>query len=169
MRKRFHRRGELLLCVKGDPVSVWQHLDDLQRPVQIWFTYGPEATLTASDVLPAERRWVGFAGNGHCTEEQTPNDGGPPVSMPDELMDFPLIPNLATLRLKGACDWRIVGTSPLDPRANFAFAEAVTAYATEQHLSQNARAQAKCDTLPLERPGNSRRREPADVVSNPGE
>ena len=70
-------QGEVLLCVTGEPAGVWQHLDGIQRPAQVWFTYGPPATLTADDVTPGSH-WIGFSGN-DCTATQTSTTGGPPV------------------------------------------------------------------------------------------
>jgi hypothetical protein len=44
-----------------------------------------------------------------CTAVQTPAGGGPPVTHTNDtghFVDFPLIPNLATLKLSGYCNWR---------------------------------------------------------------
>jgi hypothetical protein len=101
---------EALICVKNDQGSQWQHLDGLQRPVETWFTYGPEATLSAADILPAFS-WVSspVKGDSVCTAVQTPADGGPPATHTNNVgqyRDFPLIPNLASLKLSGYCNWR---------------------------------------------------------------
>ena len=37
-------QSEVLVCVKTDQGSQWQHLDGFQRPVETWFTYGPATT-----------------------------------------------------------------------------------------------------------------------------
>jgi hypothetical protein len=110
-------QGEALLCVPGGPAYVWQHLDGIQRPVQIWFTYGPDSTLAAGDVTPGEN-WVGFGGHG-CSVAQTSTGGGPPVvkqiqDVPD-YTGFQLLPDLATVTFKGACTWRKSGPSPYGP------------------------------------------------------
>ena len=113
----FTAQGEILLCAKGNPVSVWQHLDDIARPAQTWFTYGPPATLTAGDVTPGSH-WIGFSGN-DCSAEQTSTAGGPPVVKPIQagapFTDFFLLPDLATLKLTGSCQWRTAGSSPYGP------------------------------------------------------
>jgi hypothetical protein len=113
----FSPQGEILLCAKGEPAGVWQHLDDIQRPAQIWFTYGPPATLTAGDVTPGSH-WIGFSGN-DCTAEQTSTTGGPPVVKPIQagapFTDFFLLQDLATLKLTGSCQWRTAGSSPYGP------------------------------------------------------
>jgi hypothetical protein len=120
----FSPTGDVLICPPGSNVQVvtrlWQRVDGIQRPVQAWFTYGPEATLAADDVTASARTWVGwngFAGT-TCTAEQTSTSGGPPVVMPinyDQLQEFHLLPDLATLKLKGSCDWRPAGSSPYGP------------------------------------------------------
>src|SRR5258708_33749446 len=102
----FSPEGEVLLCVKGDPVSIWQHLDGIERPAQIWFTYGPEATLTANDVTPGEH-WIGFGGSG-CTAEQTSTTGGPPVVTTvagGPFTDLPPLPHPAPFKPQGARTW----------------------------------------------------------------
>jgi hypothetical protein len=112
----FSPQGEVLLCVKGDPVSVWQHLDGIQRPAQIWFTYGPDATSTANDITPGEH-WIGFSGSG-CTATQTSTTGGPSVVTTvggGPFTDLRLLPDLDTLKLKGSCTWRKSGPSPYGP------------------------------------------------------
>jgi hypothetical protein len=113
----FTAQGEILLCAKGNPVSIWQHLDDIARPAQTWFTYGPPATLTAGDVTPGSH-WIGFSGN-DCSAEQTSTAGGPPVVKPIQagapFTDFFLLPDLATLKLTGSCQWRTAGSSPYGP------------------------------------------------------
>jgi hypothetical protein len=106
----FTPQHEVLICVKNDQGSQWQHLDDIQRPVETWFTYGPEQTLAAADILPA-MSWVSASGRVEdvCTAVQTPADGGPPVTHTNNsgyYRDFALIANLATLKLSGYCDWR---------------------------------------------------------------
>ncbi|GAB3006351.1 hypothetical protein MBOU_07160 [Mycobacterium bourgelatii] len=105
----FSPQGEVLLCAKdADPISVWQHLDGIQRPVQIWFSYGPDATLNADDGFVSGQYWVAGARSGRCTVVQTPSTAGPPVvkTSNSERMDFKLIPDLATITFKGECDWR---------------------------------------------------------------
>jgi hypothetical protein len=98
---------EILSCVNGQ----WQRVDTIQRPVQTWFTYGPEATLTGDDVTPAQE-WVGIptVQGTLCSAEQTAATGGPPEvdsnkSNLNMYFDFRLIPNLATLKLSGFCNW----------------------------------------------------------------
>jgi hypothetical protein len=86
------------------------HLDGLQRPVETFFTYGPGAVLSASDILPATS-WVSApAGAGSvCTAVQTASDGGPPVAHTNtrgQYTDFLLTPNLASMELSGYCNWR---------------------------------------------------------------
>jgi hypothetical protein len=106
----FSPQHEVLQCVKGVPVFVWQHLDDIQRPATAWFTYGPQATLTKGDVV-AGTKWTGFARGGDCTAEQTRTAGGPPVAQAtngDATLDFTLLPDMATLTLHGVCIWRQV-------------------------------------------------------------
>lgn len=104
----FSPQGEVLLCAKGDaPVSVWQHLDSIQRPVGIWFTYGPTATLNAADGFVPGTYWIAGARNGKCTVVQTPTTGAPVTrTSSSEKMDFQLIPDLATIAFSGNCDWR---------------------------------------------------------------
>ena len=104
------RQGEVLICVKNDQGSQWQHLDGIQRPAETWFTYGPEQALTADDILPATS-WVSApAGAGAvCTAIQTPTDSGPPVTRANDsgqFRDFALIPDLGTLKISGYCNWR---------------------------------------------------------------
>lgn len=103
-------QGEVLLCVKNDQGSQWQHLDGLQRPVETFFTAGPEQTLTAEDIGDATV-WVSApAGSGAvCTAVEIPSDGGQPVTKTNDLghfNDFSLIPNLSTLKVSGHCNWR---------------------------------------------------------------
>jgi hypothetical protein len=103
-------QGEVLSCVKNDQGSQWQHLDGLPRPVETFFTYGPGATLSADDILPAIS-WVSSpAGAGSvCTAVQTPSDGGPPVTHTNHVgmyRDFHVIPNLGSMTLSGFCNWR---------------------------------------------------------------
>lgn len=104
----FSPQGEVLLCAQGDgPVSVWQHLDGIQRPVGTWFTYGPDATLNADDGFVPGTYWVGFARNGKCTVVQSTATGAPvEQTSASELMDFKLIEDLATITFRGNCDWR---------------------------------------------------------------
>jgi hypothetical protein len=103
-------QNEVLICVKTDQGSQWQHLDGLQRPVETWFTYGPQTTLGAGDILPASS-WVSspVKVDSVCTAVQTPSDGGPSVTHTNssgQYRDFQLIPNLATLNVSGYCNWR---------------------------------------------------------------
>jgi hypothetical protein len=103
-------QGEVLICVKTDQGSQWQHLDGLQRPVETIFTNGPAATLSANDILPANS-WVSspVKVDSVCTAVQTPADGGPSVTHTNNVgqyRDFQLIPNLATMQLSGFCNWR---------------------------------------------------------------
>jgi hypothetical protein len=103
-------QGEALICVKTDQGSQWQHLDGLQRPVETWFTYGPSATLSAGDILPANS-WVSspVKVDSSCTAVQTPSDGGPSVTHTNttgQYRDFQLITNLASMQLSGDCNWR---------------------------------------------------------------
>jgi hypothetical protein len=103
-------QNEVLVCVKTDAGSQWQHLDGFQRPVETWFTYGPETTLSAGDILPAVS-WVSspVKVDSVCTAVQTPSDGGPSVTHTNtsgQYRDFLLIPNLATLKVSGYCNWR---------------------------------------------------------------
>jgi hypothetical protein len=113
----FSPQHEVLLCASANPKPVWQHLDDIQRPATIWFTYGPDATLNTNDVASGSN-WVGFGGKG-CSVVQTSTDGGPPVTK--TIQDVPaytafqVLPNVATLTLKGACQWRVAGNSPFGP------------------------------------------------------
>ena len=113
----------VLMCVPGAQVGMWERVDGIQRPVHTWFTYGPTATLTGEDVIAGEY-WVGspVRVDGICTEEQTDGSGGPPVtrtnSSPGMYFNFPLIPNVATVKFTGYCNWammRAVGAPP--PRA----------------------------------------------------
>jgi hypothetical protein len=107
----FAPNGDVLICKPGAQVGLWQRINGIQRPVEVWFTYGPEATLAAGDVTPGQT-WIGFNGSGPgttCTAEQTSTSGGPPVVTTvnyDQMTDFHLLPNLATLKLKGSCSWR---------------------------------------------------------------
>jgi hypothetical protein len=103
-------QNEVLICVKTDQGSQWQHLDGFQRPVETWFTYAPETTLSASDILPAFS-WVSspVKVESVCTAVQTPSDGGQSVTHTNNsgrYRDFQLIPNLDTLKLSGFCNWR---------------------------------------------------------------
>jgi hypothetical protein len=103
-------QNEVLICAKTDQGSQWQHLDGFQRPVETWFTYGPETTLNAGDILPAFS-WVSSPAKGDsvCAAVQTAADGGPPVTHTNnsgQYRDLQLIPNLATLKLSGFCNWR---------------------------------------------------------------
>jgi hypothetical protein len=113
----FTPQGEVLLCPFGDPVAVWNHLDGIQRSAESWYTYGPPATLTANDVIPGSH-WIGFGGN-DCSTTQTSTNGGPPVVKQIQagapFTDFYLLPDLATLKLTGSCDWRTAGSSPYGP------------------------------------------------------
>jgi hypothetical protein len=72
-------QGEVLICVKTDQGSQWQHLDGLQRPVETFFTNGPATTLSAGDILPANS-WVSSPVkiDSVCTAVQIPADGGRP-------------------------------------------------------------------------------------------
>ena len=104
----FSPQHEVLECVKGVPVFVWQHLDDIQRPAVAWFTYGPAATLSRSDVIEGTR-WTGFERGANCTEEQTHIAGGAPATQAatgDDTLDFTVVPDMATLTLHGVCIWR---------------------------------------------------------------
>jgi hypothetical protein len=106
----FTPQHDVLICTPGAQVGLWQRVDGIQRPVETWFTYGPEATLTADDILPATS-WVSVPAKVDvvCTVVQTPAGGGPPVTRANDtghFVDFPLIPNLATLKLSGYCNWR---------------------------------------------------------------
>ena len=104
----FSPQHEVLECVKGSPMFVWQHLDDIQRPAIAWFTYGPAAKLTKADVVGGSR-WTGFERGADCTEEQTRAAGGAPVTQAatgDNTLDFTLVPDMATLTLHGVCIWR---------------------------------------------------------------
>jgi hypothetical protein len=106
----FSPQHEVLQCVKGVPVFVWQHLDDIQRPAAAWFTYGPQATLTKGDVV-AGTKWTGFARGGDCGAEQTRTGGGAPAAQAtngNDTLDFTLLPDMATLTLHGVCIWRQV-------------------------------------------------------------
>jgi hypothetical protein len=104
----FSPQHEVLECVKGARMFVWQHLDDIQRPAVAWFTYGPAATLNKGDVVGGTR-WTGFERGADCTEEQTRAAGGAPVAQGttgDNTLDFTLVPDMATLTLHGVCIWR---------------------------------------------------------------
>ena len=113
----FSPQHEVLLCASANPKPVWQHLDDIQRPATIWFTYGPDATLSAGDVSPGSN-WIGFSGKG-CSVVQTSTKGGAPVTKPiqdvPDYTAFQVLPDVATLTLKGACQWRVAGNSPYGP------------------------------------------------------
>jgi hypothetical protein len=103
-------QNEVLICVKTGDESQWQHLDGLQTPVETFFTYGPAATLSAGDILPANS-WVSSPVNvdSVCTAVQTPSDGGPSATHTNtagQYRDFQLIPNLASMQLSGDCNWR---------------------------------------------------------------
>ena len=116
----FAPNGDVLMCVPGPQVGLWQRVGGIQRPIQAWYTYGPEVTLAAADVAPSGLTWVGWNQDPDktpCTAEQIPA-GGPTAVMPiryDQLQDFHLIPNLTTLKLKGSCSWRPAGSSPYGP------------------------------------------------------
>jgi hypothetical protein len=104
----FSPQHEVLECVKGSPKFVWQHLDDIQRPAVAWFTYGPAATLTKSDVIEGTR-WTGFERGANCSEEQTHIAGGAPARQAatgDDTLDFTVVPDMATMTLHGVCIWR---------------------------------------------------------------
>lgn len=106
----FSPQHEVLQCVKGAPMFVWQHLDDIQRPAAAWFTYGPPATLSKGDVV-AGTKWTGFARGGYCSAEQTRTAGGAPMAQAtngNDTLDFTLLPDMATLTLHGVCIWRQV-------------------------------------------------------------
>jgi hypothetical protein len=108
----FSPQHQVLECVKGVPVFVWQHLDDIQRPAVAWFTYGPAATLTRSDVIEGTR-WTGFERGTNCTEEQTHLAGGAPATQAatgDHTLDFTVFPDMATMTLHGVCIWREDGS-----------------------------------------------------------
>jgi hypothetical protein len=104
----FSPQHEVLECVKGSPMYVWQHLDDIQRPAVAWFTYGPAATLNRSDVIEGTR-WTGFERGDNCAEEQTHVAGGAPAAQAansDNTLDFTVAPDMATMTLHGVCIWR---------------------------------------------------------------
>jgi hypothetical protein len=106
----FAPNGDVLICKPGPQVGMWNRLDGIQHPIQTWFTYGPEATLSAGDVTPGQW-WVGFDGHSGttCTVTQTSTSGGPPKVTTvnfDQMQDFQLLPDVASLKLKGPCDWR---------------------------------------------------------------
>ncbi|MGB9306236.1 MAG: hypothetical protein WCB92_21915 [Mycobacterium sp.] len=106
----FSPTHEVLQCVKGVPVYVWQHLDDIQRPAVAWFTYGPPAVLNRGDVVVGTK-WSGFARGGECGVEQTRIAGGPPVAQTTngtDTVDFILLPDVATVTLHGVCIWHQV-------------------------------------------------------------
>jgi hypothetical protein len=113
----FTPEGEVLLCPAGDPVEVWTRLDAIQRPAEVWYTYGPPATLTADDVTPGSH-WIGFGGL-DCSAAQTSTAAGPPVvkrvQAGSPFTDIPLLPDLAALTLTGSCQWRVAGPSPYGP------------------------------------------------------
>jgi hypothetical protein len=106
----FSPTHEVLQCVKGVPMYVWQHLDDIQRPALAWFTYGPPAVLNRGDVAVGAK-WSGFARGGDCSVEQTRITGGTPVTQATngtDTVDFILLPDVATVTLHGVCIWRQV-------------------------------------------------------------
>jgi hypothetical protein len=106
----FSPTHEVLQCVKGVPMYVWQHLDDIQRPAIAWFTYGPPAILNRGDVV-AGAKWSGSARGGDCSVEQTRITGGTPVTQATngtDTVDFILLPDVATVTLHGVCIWRQV-------------------------------------------------------------
>jgi hypothetical protein len=106
----FSPQHEVLQCVKGAPMFVWQHLDDIQRPAAAWFTYGPPATLSKGDVV-AGTKWTGFARGDYCSAEQTRTAGGAPMAQAtngNDTLDFTLLPDMANLTLHGVCIWRQV-------------------------------------------------------------
>ncbi|MCW2662516.1 MAG: hypothetical protein JWP83_3668 [Mycobacterium sp.] len=39
----FAPNGDVLMCVPGPQVGLWQRVNGIQRPIQAWFTYGPQA------------------------------------------------------------------------------------------------------------------------------
>ncbi|HEX9498365.1 MAG TPA: hypothetical protein VF926_08295, partial [Mycobacterium sp.] len=69
-----------------------------------------QTTLSAGDILPAFSRVSSPAkGDSVCTAVQTPADGGPSVTHTNnsgQYRDFQLVPNVATLKLSGFCNWR---------------------------------------------------------------
>jgi hypothetical protein len=106
----FSPQHEVLQCVKGVPMFVWQHLDDIQRPAAAWFTYGPSETLTKGDIV-AGTKWTGFARGTDCTVQQTHIAGGAPVTQATtggDTLYFTLLPDVATVTLHGVCIWRQV-------------------------------------------------------------
>jgi hypothetical protein len=106
----FSPQHEVLQCVKGVPMFVWQHLDDIQRPAAAWFTYGPSETLTKGDIV-AGTKWTGFARGTDCTVQQTHIAGGAPVTQATtggDTLYFTLLPDVATVTLQGVCIWRQV-------------------------------------------------------------
>ena len=110
----FSPQHEVLECVKGSPMFVWQHLDDIQRPAVAWFTYGPAATLNRSDVVEGTR-WTGFERGDSCAEEQTHIAGGAPATQAatgDNTLDFTVVPDMATMTLHGVCIWREDDSEP---------------------------------------------------------
>jgi hypothetical protein len=113
----------VLKCVAGPQVGIWERIDGIERPVHTWFTYGSEATLTGEDVIAGEY-WVGspVRVDGHCTVEQLDADGGAPVtrtnSSPGMYFDFPIIENVATMKMTGYCNWVMMrGLGEPPPRA----------------------------------------------------
>jgi hypothetical protein len=107
--------------VPGDNAGVWQHLDELQRPVRNFFTYGPALALTGGDVTAGEW-WVGSAisADTKCTDAQTDGSGNPPAPQTNksDYFDFELIPNLTTLTLSGDCNWiKVRGVGEPPPRS----------------------------------------------------
>jgi hypothetical protein len=113
----FDPQGDVLLCPFGESIAVWTHVDGVQRPAESWYTYGPAATLTANDVTPGSH-WIGYGGN-DCSVIQTSTAGGSPVVKQIQAgapyTDFYVLPDLASLKFVGACDWRTAGNSPYGP------------------------------------------------------
>jgi hypothetical protein len=106
----FSPQHEVLQCVKGVPMYVWQHLDDIQRPAVAWFTYGAAATLNRSDVVVGTK-WSGSARGGDCSVEQTRITGGTPVTQATngtDTVDFTLLLDMVSVTLHGTCIWRQV-------------------------------------------------------------
>jgi hypothetical protein len=113
----------VLKCVTGPQVGIWERIDGIERPVHTWFTYGPTQTLTGEDVVAGEW-WVGspVRVDGHCTVEQLDANGGPPVTRtngsPGMYFDFPIIENVATMKMTGYCNWVMMrGLEEPPPRA----------------------------------------------------
>ena len=114
----FTPQGEVLLCPTGDPVAVWTHLDEIQRPAEVWYTYGPPATLSANDVTPGSH-WIGFGGK-DCSAIQTSTAGGSPVVRPIQagapFTDVFVLPDLTTLKLTARVNGGRLGRHPTGPR-----------------------------------------------------